>query len=161
VRADKVIVFLSLSFSLTQMNNEFLIWGFVNEHNWFRLLIFQEREADDGCDGTWVAHPGIAHWLIDWLIDSYSFILIHSFIHSYSFLLIHSFIHSFTLLFLFQGLVPLVTEIFATKLNGKSHQKHKLRSDVTITAQMLRDVFTLIISFIHWFNSYDAEMNAY
>jgi hypothetical protein len=25
VRADKVIVFLSLSFSLTQMNNEFLI----------------------------------------------------------------------------------------------------------------------------------------
>jgi malate synthase len=55
----------------------------------------KEREADDGCDGTWVAHP---------------------------------------------GLVQLVTEIFANKLNGKPHQKDKLRSDVRVTAQMLRDV---------------------
>jgi hypothetical protein len=38
------------------------------------------------------------------------------------------------------GLVKLVTEIFANKLNGRPHQKDKLRSDVTVTAQMLREV---------------------
>jgi malate synthase len=55
----------------------------------------KEREVTDGCDGSWVAHP---------------------------------------------GLVDTVRKVFEAKLGTKNNQKDRLREDVKVTAEQLRNV---------------------
>ncbi len=62
----------------------------INEVAFAKVRADKEREANDGCDGSWVAHP---------------------------------------------DLVPLVREIFDTKLGGRANQKERLRADVEVEAE--------------------------
>ncbi len=66
----------------------------VNEIAIARVRDDKLREAGDGFDGTWVAHP---------------------------------------------DLVPVATAVFNEKLGDKPHQKERLREDVSVAAEQLRD----------------------
>ena len=67
----------------------------VNANAFARVREDKGREAGDGYDGAWVAHP---------------------------------------------DLVPVVQEVFDRALEGRPHQKHRLRDEVRVTAGQLLDV---------------------